>query len=92
MRYLLVNPPQLRVLVEQQELLLVAGGDGHALRDQSHLLLRRQQPVPRGAGVAGPAGGSRWGKRGREVLCERVQRPCAINRAMMKNNSRGFFH
>lgn len=61
-RYLFVHSSQLRVLVEQQELLLVARGDGHALRDQGHLLLRGQQPVPRGTGIAGPA--RRWEKGG----------------------------
>lgn len=64
--YLFVNSPQLCVLVEQQELLLVAGGDGHALRDQSHLLLCGQQPVPRGTRIPGPA--RRW--EGAAGLCE----------------------
>lgn len=53
--YLFVNSAQLSVLVEQQQLLLVTGGDGHALGDQSELLLRGQQPATCGAHVLSPA-------------------------------------
>lgn len=39
MLYLFVDSAELSVLVEQQQFLLVSGGDSHALSDQSDLLL-----------------------------------------------------
>lgn len=55
MLYLFVHPAQLSVLVEQQQFLLVSGGDSHALGDQGDLLLRGQQPVTHGTHILRPA-------------------------------------
>lgn len=53
--YLFVNSAELGVLVEQQQLLLIAGGDSHALGNQSDLLLCGQQPVTRRTDILCPA-------------------------------------
>lgn len=53
--YLFVNSAELGVLVEQQQLLLIARGDSHALSDQGDLLLCGQQPVPHRTDILRPA-------------------------------------
>lgn len=89
MPYLFVNSAQLSVLVEQQQFLLVTGGDSHALGDQSELLLRGQQPVTRGAHVLSPA--HRYEPDVQFTACtHKRRRVWAINKVTMKNINREF--
>ena len=92
MLYLFVHPAQLSVLVEQQQFLLVSGGDSHTLCDQGDLLLRGQQPVTHGTHILRPARKHTHTHTHKDTdhTCTARQRICAINKVTMKNISRGF--
>lgn len=82
MLYLFVDSAELCVLVEQQQFLLVSGGDRQTLSDQSDLLLRGQQSVTYGTHLLCPPA--------HKHSNTQVKRMCAKNKFKMKN-TRGAF-
>lgn len=84
MLYLFVDSAELSVLVEQQELLLIGGGDCQALRDQCELLICGQQSVLIEGCVLCPA---HTGTRTQEM-----RMLCAINKSHDDEHSKEDFY